>query len=57
MGIHVDTKQPSKFMLLLSLLIVILGVVGHYARIPYITQYHFWVVVLGYVVLLLGTLY
>jgi hypothetical protein len=57
MGVHIETTRPSKIMLLISLAIVVLAVVGHYYRIPYVTQYQFWVLLAGYVVLLFGSLF
>ncbi|MGZ8407237.1 MAG: hypothetical protein ACXWVJ_04345 [Caulobacteraceae bacterium] len=41
-------------MFLISLVLVILGVVSTFFAIPYVSTYSFWVVVVGYVVLVLG---
>ncbi len=57
MPIRVDTNQPSARVLAVSLIIVIIAILGHITRIPYVTPYHFWIAVLGYAVLLAGTLY
>jgi purine-cytosine permease-like protein len=57
MAIRIETTRPSTLIVVLSLIIVILAIVGHFTRIPYVTQYQFWVLVLGYVVLLFGALY
>ena len=57
MAIRIDTNQPSVHVLLVSLVVIIVAIVGHLARIPYLTQYHFWISVLAYAVLLAGTLY
>jgi hypothetical protein len=57
MPILVQTNQPSARVLIISLIIVVVAILGHIARIPNITPYHFWIAVLGYAVLMIGTLY
>jgi hypothetical protein len=57
MPVRIDTRQPAKLTLILSLLIVILAIVGHFTRIPYVTQYNLWVAVAGYALLLFATLF
>jgi hypothetical protein len=39
------------FVFMISLVIALLGVVGVFIAIPFVSQYAFWVVVLAYVVL------
>jgi len=57
MPVHIDTNNPSVRILLLSLVLVIVAILGHITRIPYITVQHFWIAVAAYGVLLAGTLY
>lgn len=57
MPVHIDTRQPSKLLLLVSLVIVIVAVAGHFVRIPYVTAYDLWVAVAGYALLLVATLF
>ncbi|MBI4274036.1 MAG: hypothetical protein HY659_04995 [Rhizobiales bacterium] len=57
MPIRVDAIQPSVHILILSLIVIVIAIVGHLARVPYLTPYHFWVAVLAYAVLMAGTLY
>lgn len=57
MPIRVDTNQPSTRILIVSLIVMIVAIVGHLTRIQYVTQYHFWISVLAYALLLAGTLY
>ena len=40
----------------LSLIIGALGVIGHLANVGFLTIYSFWIVVVGFVILLLGTM-
>lgn len=49
--------SPSVRTLILSLLIVILGIVGRFIDIPFITDYSFWFPVAGFGLLMLGTLF
>ena len=48
---------PSVRTLILSLLIVVLGIVGRYIQIPFVTTYQFWFPVAGFSLLMLGTLF
>lgn len=56
MGIRIETRQPKTWLLVLSLIVVLAAIIGHFTRIPYLTQYQFWVAVAGYVILVLATL-
>ena len=49
--------SPSVRTLILSLLIVVLGIVGRYIPIPFVTTYQFWFPVAGFSLLMLGTLF
>lgn len=57
MPIRIDTQRPTSRIVVLSLIIVVLAIVGRWTRIPFVTEYHFWVAVIGYVVLLSGALW
>jgi hypothetical protein len=57
MPVRIDTNQPTVRILLISLVIAIIAIVGHLTRVPYITQFHFWLAIIAYAVLLVGTLY
>ena len=47
---------PSSWTFWLSVILVVLAIVATFVRIPVISQYAFWVAVLGYVVLVFGCL-
>lgn len=49
-----NLSAPTQMMFLISLILVILGVVSTFVAIPVVSTYSLWVVVLGYVVLVLG---
>ena len=57
MAVNIDTVRPSTRILIISLVVVLVAIVAHLTRIPFLTQYHFWIAVLGYALLLAGTLY
>lgn len=48
-------NQPKKVVWWIALIVVIVGVVGKFVNIPVVTDIHFWLVLAGYVLLLLGT--
>lgn len=48
---------PSVRTLIISLLIVVLGIVGQFIYIPFVTEYSFWLPVGGFGLLMLGTLF
>lgn len=45
---------PTKLTFYLSLLLAVLGVVGFFVTITFISDYAFWFVTVGYVLLALG---
>lgn len=57
MPVRIDTNQPSVRIVLISLALLLLAVIGHIARVPYVTPFHFWIAVSAYAALLAGALY
>lgn len=57
MPIRVETNNPTVRVIVISLILAIVAILGHIARIPHITQWHFWIAIVAYAVLLAGTLY
>jgi hypothetical protein len=47
-------SMPKSSTFYVSLVLVLLAVVGSFVVIPFVSQYAFWVAVVGYVVLMLG---
>ena len=45
---------PTMPLFATSIALATLAVIGHYVKIPYVTQYDFWVVLAGYAMLALG---
>jgi hypothetical protein len=45
---------PKKWVFWASVILVVLGLVGKFVNIPFLTDYAFWIVVVGYVLLAAG---
>ena len=61
MGIRIDTRQPTVLIVVLSFVIVIAAIVVHFMpplrSAPWLTQYHFWIAIVGYALLLWRTVF
>jgi hypothetical protein len=57
MPVRIDTNQPTNRILILSLVVVIIAIIGRLTRVEFVTLYHFWIAVFGYLLLVVGTLY
>jgi hypothetical protein len=61
MAIRIETRQPSVLIVVLSLVVVVVAIVAHIAparSLPtWLTQYHFWVAIAGYGLLLWRTVF
>jgi len=49
-------SAPKQTTWLLALLVAIVGVVAHFVAIPVLSGYDFWVVLVAFVLLFLGTI-
>jgi len=49
-------QAPRQVTFLIALILVILGLVGQVGDVAGLSQYAFWLVLIGYVILALGTL-
>jgi len=47
-------NPPKKIVFLLSLILAILAVVGHFVVIPFVTLYQFWILLAAWVLLAAG---
>jgi tryptophan-rich sensory protein len=60
MAIRIETRQPSALIVVLSIIVVVIAIIAHLTPIraaPWLTQYHFWIAVAGYGLLLWRTLF
>jgi predicted membrane channel-forming protein YqfA (hemolysin III family) len=51
-----ETNAPKQVTLLISVVLAVLGLLGFFVSIPFVSVYAFWLVVAGFVLLLLGCL-
>ena len=49
-------SAPTHMTFYISVALFVLALVGHFAVVPYITMYQFWLAIAGYVVLAAGNL-
>lgn len=48
-------SAPKSIVWIIALIVGILGIVGYFVVIPFITVYSFWLVVVGFAMLAVGT--
>ena len=49
-------NAPTKTSLLVAVVLAVIGLVGKFVAIPFVSQYAFYILLAGFVVLLLGCL-
>ena len=49
-----NLNAPTQVVFIISLIIAVLALIGHFVNIPFVTQYQFWFAIIGYVVLAAG---
>jgi hypothetical protein len=42
---------------IISVILAILALIGHFSRVQFLTEYQFWLAMIAYVALLLGVLF
>jgi hypothetical protein len=47
---------PTKTAFWLSVILAVLGLAGRYLQVPFVSNYYFYFVLVGYIVLFLGTI-
>ena len=47
-------SAPTQVVFIISLILAVVALIGHFANIPIVTQYQFWIAIAGYVVLAAG---
>jgi uncharacterized membrane protein len=57
MPVRIEARVPHKWAVVASFVLFILAVLSHLTRIPYLSPYDFWIAAIGYLVLLVATLY
>jgi len=50
-----NLSAPTAPVFLISVVLALFALIGHFVTIPFVTMYQFWVAIAAYVVLFLGT--
>ena len=50
------TNAPKSLTVWIAIILGILAVVGYYVSIPFISVYAFWILLVGFIILLAGSL-
>ncbi len=48
-------SAPKKNLWIIALIVGILGIVAHFVSIPNVSQYSVWLIIVGFVLLVVGT--
>ena len=57
MPVRIETHPPNRWFVIVSIVLVVLAIVAHLTRIPFVSQHDFWIAAIGFGVLLYATLY
>ena len=57
MANRINVYRPSERVVIVSAILAVLALIGHFSRVQYLTEYQFLLAMLAYVVLLLGALF
>ena len=49
-----NLSAPTVPIFIISVILAILALLGHFVAIPFVTIYQFWIAILAYVVLFIG---
>ena len=52
--VHMKLTPPKKIVFIISLILVIISLVSKFITIPFVTEYQYWIMLIGYVLLALG---
>lgn len=48
-------SAPNQILWVVALVVGLLGLIGHFTRIEFVSENHFWMVAAGFVLLVIGT--
>lgn len=52
-----NLNAPTQVVFIISLVIAVLALIGHFVNTPFLSQYQFWFAMVGYVVLAAGCVF
>jgi len=50
-------NAPTQTLWLVAVILGVLGIIGNLATIPFVSTYAFWFVAVGFILLVIGTVY
>jgi hypothetical protein len=56
MANQIDINRPTTRIVIISAILAVVALIGHFLRIQFLTEYQFWLAMIAYVALLLGVL-
>ena len=51
-----ELSAPKQVTWWIAVILGVLGILGHFAKLPYVTVYDFWFLAIGFVLLAIATL-
>jgi hypothetical protein len=49
-----NLSAPTQVVFIISLIIAVLALIGHFVMVPFVTEFKFWVAIVAYVILAAG---
>lgn len=56
MANSINISRPTTRVFIVSVVLAILALIGHFSRVQFLTEYQFWLAMIAYLVLMLGVL-
>jgi hypothetical protein len=57
MANQININRPTTRIVIISAILAVVALIGHFLRIQFLTEYQFWLAMIAYVALLLGVLF
>jgi hypothetical protein len=57
MANQININRPTTRIVIISVILAVVALIGHFLRIQFLTEYQFWLAMIAYVALLLGVLF
>ena len=56
MANQININRPTTRIVIISVILAILALIGHFSRVQFLTEYQFWLAMIAYVALLLRSI-
>jgi len=50
-----QASAPTKYVWLIGIILGILGILGHFVSVPFLSDYNYWLLFVGFILLAIGT--